>query len=177
MFACRRHGLPSSNDCEARREPIRISAEISSVEIAASRVLVGEREGVNSPCDCSDNAPSPGAQPCPVLSSQGVRAQSAGDDLVSWPMVLQRLFHRQQSRSFVAFVIHGTPQINHLPVELHIHFIKVPPPVTKALHVLRTLAANVGCSTKAALFRGKCRCRARTADTPHSAAPTGTEHT
>ena len=88
------------------------------------------------------------------LHRSGVRAQSVGDNFIGLPMALQRLLHELRSRSFVPFlpdralqnfalVIDGTSQIDHLVVELHVHLVKMPPPVTEALHSRFTLTANV----------------------------------
>jgi hypothetical protein len=40
-------------------------------------------------------------------------------------------------------VIHGSPQVDHLAIQLHIHFVEVPPPVTKATHPAHPSTADV----------------------------------
>src|SRR5688500_3007633 len=71
-------------------------------------------------------------------------------------MALERLLHELECCSFVAifgdealqdlaFLIDGTPQIAHLAVHLHVHFIEVPAPLAKAPHTADTLATNVAC--------------------------------
>ena len=37
----------------------------------------------------------------------------------------------------------GAPQINHLAVQLHVHLVQVPSPVTKASHVAHALATDL----------------------------------
>ena len=71
-------------------------------------------------------------------------------------MALQRLLHEGECGCFItgfrdkaledlAFVIDGAPQIVHLAVDLHVHLIKVPSPVSDDLHPANPLASNVRC--------------------------------
>ncbi len=41
-------------------------------------------------------------------------------------------------------MIDGTPQVDHLATQLHVHLIKVPSPLTKAAHAAHTLVPDVG---------------------------------
>ena len=60
-------------------------------------------------------------------------------------MPLQRFFHERERSLFIAsfrdealedlaFVVDGAPQVMHLAVDLHVHLIKVPSPLTNAAH-------------------------------------------
>jgi hypothetical protein len=43
----------------------------------------------------------------------------------------------------LSFMIHPTPEVVHLSIDLHIHLIKVPAPVAKGPHQLHTLPADL----------------------------------
>ena len=83
-----------------------------------------------------------------------VRAQAVFGDRLWRTVALQSPLHKAQRRSFVPFpgdegfqdlpfLIDRTPQLHHLTIQLHVHLIEMPAPVTKALHPVHPLAANV----------------------------------
>ena len=70
-------------------------------------------------------------------------------------MTLQRLLNEGQSRGFVpfagnvafqdlAFVIYCPPQIDHLAIQLRVHFVEVPAPMAKAPHPACPLSPDIG---------------------------------
>jgi hypothetical protein len=74
-----------------------------------------------------------------------VGSQAVGDDHRWFSVPLQRLLHEGQSRGFVPFlrdvafedlalVIDRAPQVDHLTVQLHVHFVEVPLPVAETAH-------------------------------------------
>jgi hypothetical protein len=44
----------------------------------------------------------------------------------------------------LALLVDGSPEVNHLPVQPHVHFIQVPTPVAEAPHAADPLPADVG---------------------------------
>ena len=69
-------------------------------------------------------------------------------------MPLKRLLHEAQCCVLVAgfgdvafqdlsFVIHGPSQIDHLPIELHVHLVEVPAPLTETTHRAYALPADI----------------------------------
>lgn len=71
------------------------------------------------------------------------------------PWRLRVLFINRKSCGFIAgfsdvtledltFVIDRTPEVHHLAVQLHVHFIKVPFPMAEAPHPAGPLLADIG---------------------------------
>ena len=69
-------------------------------------------------------------------------------------VALERLLHERQRRFLVALLRHEAlqdfallvdraSQVDHLAIELHVHLIEMPPPMTKASHAVSPLTANV----------------------------------
>lgn len=69
-------------------------------------------------------------------------------------MALERLLHERQSPLLVAgfrdialedlaLMIDGAPEIYHLAIDLHVHFIEVPLPVAEAPHPVDPLSADI----------------------------------
>jgi hypothetical protein len=46
-------------------------------------------------------------------------------------------------------VIHRSPEINHLAVELHVHLVEMPIPVAEPAHPAHSLATDVACKHRA----------------------------
>jgi hypothetical protein len=45
--------------------------------------------------------------------------------------------------------LNGSPQVDHIAVELHVHLIEMPAPVSKPPHAADPLATNVACKQRA----------------------------
>lgn len=71
-------------------------------------------------------------------------------------MALQRLLHEAKRCILVAgpgdvalkdlaLLIYRSPQVNHFTVELHVHLIEMPPPVTEPPHSADPLTADIAC--------------------------------
>ena len=89
-----------------------------------------------------------------------VRFKSVGDDRNRRTVALQGLLHERQGRWFIslfrdealadlALVIHSAPAVNHLAVQLDVHFVAMPLPVAKATHTIDPLASNLACEHRA----------------------------
>src|SRR3954447_23974856 len=74
-------------------------------------------------------------------------------------MALERLLHEPERCGLVAllghealedltFVIDRTPQVAHLAVDLHVHLIEVPTPLTEPTHAAHPLSADVTCKQR-----------------------------
>jgi hypothetical protein len=75
-------------------------------------------------------------------------------------MALQRLLHEGQrccffsgsgdeAREDLTLVIHRSPEVNHLAIQLHVHLVEVPAPVAEASHAAHPCAADVACEQRA----------------------------
>jgi hypothetical protein len=89
-----------------------------------------------------------------VFHRRAVRSKPISGDCLRRPMPLQRLLHEAQRCVLIAgfgdvafedlpFVIHGPPQIDHLAIQLHVHLVEMPAPVTQAPHVRHPLPPDV----------------------------------
>ena len=78
-----------------------------------------------------------------------VRAQAIGGDFLRRTVALQRLLHEGEGGGLVAllgdealedlaFLVDCAPQLDHLPIQLHVHFVEVPAPVPEAAHLAYT---------------------------------------
>ena len=77
-----------------------------------------------------------------------------GPDRLWRAMALKRLFHEGQRGGFVArpgdkafedlaFVIDRAPEVNHLAIELHVHLVEMPAPVSESAHPVDPLPPDV----------------------------------
>ena len=84
----------------------------------------------------------------------GVRSEPVGDDRFRLSVALECLLHEGESRGFVpfpgdealqdlTFVIDRAPQIDHLDIDLHEHFVEAQAPMSEALHPADPLPTNV----------------------------------
>ena len=74
-------------------------------------------------------------------------------------MALKRLLHEgergllvacpgDKALKHLALVIHRSPEIDHLAVDLHAHLVEVPAPMAEPPHATDPLAADVSCEDR-----------------------------
>ena len=83
-----------------------------------------------------------------------IGGETVGSDLFRRPVALESLLHEGQRGIFVpgpgdtarkdlALMVHGTPEVDHLSVELHIHLVKMPAPVAEPAHRAHSLPTDI----------------------------------
>ena len=88
-----------------------------------------------------------------LVRGSTVAAQAIGGDRFGAAVALERLHRERERRCLVAalrdvalehlaLVVDGASEIDHLAVQLHVHFVEVPPPVAEAAHAADACPAD-----------------------------------
>lgn len=96
----------------------------------------------------------PAIQIAQFAHCSGVGFQTVGNDSLDLAIPLQGFLHKAQccgpiplfrhiTFEDLALVIHGTPKVMGLAIDLHVSFIKMAPPVSKASHPAHPLPPDV----------------------------------